>query len=169
MYTKLIRNILLFFGLLVMQLFICDNIRFGGYVKPCVYILFVMLMPFSSSRVKLMFNGFLIGMAVDIYNGTPGLNAAAMVLIAYLRPYIISLMTRKNELEGKTYPSIAEMEIKWFSIYAALLLIIHNLTLFLLEAFSFRLFHQVLLEVLISVPVSLILIILFCYVIKPLK
>lgn len=169
MYTKLIRNILIFMGLIVLQLLILDNIRLGSFIHPCVYVLFVLLLPFDTSRLSLMFNGFIIGMVIDVFNGTPGLNAAATVLVAYLRPYIISLVSRKSELEGKTYPSITEMELKWFIIYTLLLLIVHNLTLFLLEAFSFKLFGLIMLETLVSVPVSLIVIILLMYIFKPIK
>jgi len=169
MYTKLMRHILLFIGILALQLFVVDNIRFGHFIHPCVYVLYVMLLPFDSSQVKLMLNGFILGMAVDIFNGTPGLNAAAKVLICYLRPYIISLITRKSELEGKNYPSINDMGLQWYVLYALLLLIVHNLTLFLLEAFSFKLFGIVLLETLVSVPVTIVIIILIVYVFRPIN
>lgn len=169
MYNTLIRNILRFIGLFLIQVFIIDNIRQGHFIHPCVYVLFVMLLPFDTPRWSLIINGFLIGFAVDIFNGTPGLNAAATVLMAYVRPNIISLTTRKSDIEGKTSPSVSEMGLQWFYLYMVLLLIIHNLTLFMLEAFSFHLIGLVLLDTLLSVIISSFVIVLIIYIFKPTK
>lgn len=169
MYNALIRNIIRFVGLLFLQVLIVNNIRLGNLIHPYVYVLFVMLLPFDMPKWKLIINGFIIGFAVDIFNGTPGLNAAATVMMAYLRPSIISVTTRKSDIEGKSSPTVSEMGTQWFILYSILLLIIHNLTLFLLEAFSFRLIGLVLIETLLSVPISAIVIILVIYIFKPIN
>lgn len=169
MYNALIRNILRFVGLFFLQVLIIDNMRLGNFIHPCVYVLYIMLLPFETPKWKLMINAFLIGFAVDIFNGTPGLNAAATVLMAYIRPSIIDLTSRKSDIEGKNEPSASEMGMQWFVLYSVLLLIIHNLTLFLLEAFSFRLFGLVLLETLLSVVISAFVIVLIIYLVKPIK
>lgn len=169
MYNTLIRNILRFIGLFILQVLIIDNIRLGNFIHPCVYVLYVMLLPFDTPKWKLLINGFLIGFAVDIFNGTPGLNAAATVLMAFLRPNIINLTTRKSDIDGKIAPSVSEMGLQWFSLYMVLLLIIHNFALFMLEAFSFRLIGLVLLETLLSVIMSSFVIILVIYIFKPIK
>lgn len=169
MYNTLINNIIRFLGLLLLQVLIIDNIRLGNFIHPYVYVLYIMLLPFDTPKWKLIINGFIMGFTIDIFSGTPGLNAAATVLMAYLRPNIIGLTTRKSDIEDKTAPSVTEMGLQWFLVYSILLLIIHNLTLFLLEAFSFRLFGIVLLETLLSVLISAFVIILVIYVFKPLK
>lgn len=169
MHNTLIRNILLFVGLVFLQVMIFDNLRLGNFIHPYVYVLFVMILPFETPKWKLLIYGFAIGMVVDIFNGTPGLNAAATVLMANLRPKIINMTTRKSDIEGKTAPSVSEMGLKWFFPYAVLLLLIHNLTLFMLEAFNFRLIGLVLLETLLSVVVSSIIIVLIIYIFKPIK
>lgn len=151
------------------QVFIFDNIRFGNYIHPYVYMLFVMLLPFETPKWRLILDGFLIGMAIDIFSGTPGLNAAATVFMAYVRPYVINAMTRKSDIEDKTEPSVTEMGVNWFFVYGLLLLILHNLVLFWLEAFSIKLLGIILLEVLLSAPISLIVIILIIYIFKPIK
>ena len=169
MYNILIRNILRFIGLVLLQLVVFDNIRIGNFIHPYVYVLFVMLLPFDFPAWRLMIYGFLIGFAVDIFCGTPGLHAAATVFMAFMRPKIISITTRKSDLENKTAPTLSEMGIKWFFFYCLLLLICHNLVLFWLEAFSAKLIGLVLLEVLLSVPMSLIAMILLMYILTPIK
>ncbi len=169
MYNTLIRNIIRFIALVVMQVLVFDNIRLGNYIHPYIYVLFIMLLPFDTPKWRLLVEGFVIGMLVDLFNGTPGLNAAATVFMAYMRPYIIGITTRKSDIEDKTAPSVSEMGLQWFLLYGLLLLLLHNLLLFWLEAFSIRLLGTVLLQVLLSAPFSLFVIILIIYVFKPLK
>ena len=169
MYNTLIRNILRFIALLVVQVMVFDNILFGSYIHPYIYVLFVLLLPFDNPKWRLLIDGFLIGFAVDIFNGTPGLNAAATVFMAFVRPSVINATTRKSDIEGKNAPTITEMGLQWFAVYALLLLLLHNLVLFWLEAFSIKLFGLVLAETLLSVPVSLLLIIIMIYIFKPVK
>lgn len=152
-----------------MQILVFDNIRFGNYIHPYIYVLFIMLMPFDIPKWSLLINGFLIGMTIDILSGTPGLNAAATVFMAFMRPSIIDITTRKSDIEGKNAPTITEMGVQWFAFYAFLLLLLHNLLLFWLEAFSIKLFGLIMIETLLSVPVSLVIIILIIYIFKPIK
>ena len=128
-----------------------------------------MLLPFDTPKSSLLINGFLLGMAVDIFSGTPGLNAAATVFMAFVRPFIIGITTRKSDIEDKNAPTITEMGLKWFIIYGLLLLLLHNLVLFWLEAFSIKLLGMVLLETILSALISLLMIILIIYVFKPIK
>ena len=77
MYNTLIKNILIFIGLFLLQVLVFDNIRLGNYLHPIIYVLFIMILPFKTPNLQLVIYGFLIGMAIDIFDGTPGLNAAA--------------------------------------------------------------------------------------------
>ena len=169
MYNTLIRNIIRLVLLIIMQVMVFDNIRFGNYIHPYVYVLFIMLLPFETPKWSLLLNGFLIGIIIDIFSGTPGLNAAATVFMAFVRPFIIGITTRKSDIEDKNAPTITEMGLQWFLVYGLLLLLLHNLVLFWLEAFSIKLLGVILLETLVSAPVSLIVIILIIYIFKPIK
>ena len=169
MYNTLIRNILRFVILLIVQVMVFDNLGFGTYIHPYIYVLFVLLLPFDTPKWRLLIDGFLIGMAVDIFNGTPGLNAAATVFLAFSRSFIIGITSRKSDIEGKNAPTVTEMGLQWFAVYALLLLLLHNLVLFWLEAFSIRLLGLVLAETVLSSLVSLLLIIIILYIFKPLK
>lgn len=169
MYNTLIRNILRFVVLLIVQVMVFDNLRLGSYVHPCIYVLFVLLLPFDTPKWRLLIDAFLIGIAVDIFNGTPGLNAAATVLMAFVRPFIIGITSRKSDIEDKDAPTITEMGLQWFAVYALLLILLHNLVLFWLEAFSIRLLGLVLAETVLSSLVSLLLIIIIIYIFKPVK
>jgi len=44
----------------------------------------------------LLMVGFITGITLDFFTMTPGLHAAACVLIAYLRPFIIGILAPKD-------------------------------------------------------------------------
>jgi hypothetical protein len=110
--------------------------------------------------------GFITGLSIDLFNGTPGLNAAATVFMAFIRPYVINNMTRRKEVNMNDEPSLNNMGFSWFMVYSILLLTAHNLVLFLLEAFSFKLIGVVLLQTLMSVISSLMLIFIILLLFK---
>ncbi len=166
MNNKLIINILRFVGLLILQVVVVDNIRLGNYVHPYVYVLFIFLLPFNIPKWQLLLTAFAMGFSVDIFNGTPGLNSAATVLMAFVRPMIINAMTRRNDIDPNDEPSINNMGITWFMIYSFILLTIHNLSLFMLEAFSFKLINKVIIQTILSVIVSLSIILIITLLFK---
>lgn len=166
MNNRFIINILRFIGLVLLQVLVIDNIRLGYYIHPCVYILFILLMPFNTPKWKLLINGFLIGMTIDLFCGTPGLNAAATVFMAFLRPTVINGMTRRKDINENDEPSLNNMGISWFLVYASLLLSAHNLLLFLLELFSFKLFHIIIIQTILSVASSILVLFLILMLFK---
>ncbi len=62
------------------------------------------------SRASLMAVAFLFGLSLDYFMHTPGLHAAACVLIAYLRPFVVNMLI-SQEGADKNYlsPSITSM------------------------------------------------------------
>ena len=125
MNNRLIINILRFIGLLLLQVLVIDNIRLGYYVHPYIYVLFIFLLPFNIPQWQLLVLGFFSGFSVDLFNGTPGLNAAATVMMAFVRPFVINAMTRRKDINPNDEPSLNNMGISWFIVYSILLLLIH--------------------------------------------
>ncbi|MBR5604588.1 MAG: rod shape-determining protein MreD [Bacteroidales bacterium] len=166
MNNRLILNILRFVGLLLLQVLVINNIRLGYYIHPYIYVLFIFLLPFNIKNWQLLILGFLTGMTVDLFNGTPGLNAAATVFTAFIRPYVINGLTRRKDINNNDEPSLNSMGFSLFIIYSILLLTAHNFVLFFLEAFSFKLLGTVILQTMISVPSSLMLIFIILLLFK---
>lgn len=166
MNNRLILNTLRFIGLILLQVLVIDNIRLGYYIHPYVYVLFIFLMPFNIQKWQLLLLGFFTGLTVDLFNGTPGLNAAATVFLAFIRPYVINGTTRRKDINMNDEPSLNNMGISWFIVYSILLLSVHNFTLFLLEAFSIKLLGTILIQTLLSVFSSLMLIFIILLLFK---
>ena len=169
MNNRLILNFLRFIGLLLLQVLVVDNVRLGYYIHPYVYVLYVFMLPFNIPNGQLLFAGFSMGMAVDLFDGTPGLNAAATVLMAFVRPFVINAMTRRKDINENDEPSLTNMGVSRFLVYALILLLVHNIVLFILEAFSFRLIGVVFLQTLLSACSSLMLIFIILLLFKKTK
>ena len=164
--NKTLLNIIRFVALILFQVFVVNNIRLGGYVHPYVYIIFIMLLPINIPNWQLLVLGFFLGLAVDFFGGTPGLHAGATTFMAFCRPYILNLLSGHQKYENVQEPNLGQQGGLWFIKYTSCMVIVHHLFLFLAESFSFRLFGQVLLRILISAPVSVFLIMMILYIFK---
>ena len=158
-----IKNIGRFFFLVFFQVLILNNIQLGGYINPYFYIYFILLLPFETPRWLLLSGAFLLGITIDIFSNTPGLNAAACVMMAFIRPFIISSISSGTEFMMGTHPSLKNQGIKWFAYYSVILILSHHFVLFYLEIFRFTEFFQTLLRVLLSTAFTLLLVFLSEY------
>lgn len=165
--NKTLLNILRFVLLVIIQVLVINHIQLGGYVHPYIYLIFVMLMPINIPGWQLLLSGFGIGLAIDLFTGTPGMHAGATTLMAFCRPAIIRLVSGNQKFENIREPNIQQLGFPWFLRYTLCMVTIHNFTLFMLEGFTFHLIGQALLRILLSVPVSIFLILLILYLFAP--
>jgi hypothetical protein len=106
-----------------------------------------------------MLFALLIGLCLDYFTKTPGLHAAPCLLIAYMRPFLISLLIPQEGADTNyEEPSIKSMGIAPYFTYAAVLTLIHHAFLFLLEALQFGDFWYFFIKTLFSGAISLLLI-----------
>jgi hypothetical protein len=110
--------------------------------------------------------GFVLGLSIDLFTGTPGLHAGATTLMAFCRPSIIKLVSGNLKFENIQEPSLGQIDGMWMFRYVLCMVFVHHFALFFLESFSFHLIGQVLLRILLSVPVSIFLIMMILYIFK---
>ena len=164
--NKTALQIIRFVVLVLLQVLVINHIRLGGYVHPYIYMIFIMLLPFSTPKWQILVLGFALGLTVDLFTGTLGLHAGATTLMAFCRPSIIKLVSGNQKFENITEPNLGQLGGIWFFRYALCMVFIHHLALFFLESFSFRLLGQVMLRILLSVPVSIFLIMMILFIFK---
>ena len=158
--VKYIKYIVWFIVLVVFQLLVLNNIQFSGYINPYLYIYLILILPFETPFIALFTVAFFLGFAIDIGNNTLGINAAATVFAASLRPFIINIFSPRTGYNTETYPRASYYGINWFVKYASLLVFMHHLFLFFVESFSFNNFFHTLLKVILSFIFTIILIII---------
>ncbi len=160
-------NIIRFFFLIAIQVLILNHINLGGYINPIFYVYFILLLPFATPKWFLLLSSFAIGLGIDIFTNTLGLNAAACVLMAFFRPFIINRISSGPEsLIGET-PSLRNQGVSWFAYYAVILVLIHHSALFYLEVFRLNEFLSTLLRVILSSAFTLLLIMISEYLFFP--
>jgi len=131
---------------------------FSGYINPYFYVYFILLLPFETPRWVLLLSSFLLGLTIDIFVHTPGLNAAASVLMAFARPFVISSISTGTEFQVGHSPCLKNQGIKWFGYYSVILVLIHHFALFYLEIFRFGEFFYTFIRVILSSMFTLLLI-----------
>ena len=164
--NKTALQIIRFVVLVLLQVLVVNHIRLGGYVHPYIYLIFILLLPINIQNWQLLLLGFGLGLSVDLFTGTPGLHAGATTLMAFCRPRIIKLISGTLKFDNIYEPNLNQLDGMWFLRYVFCMVFIHHFMLFLMESFSFHLFGQVLLRLLLSVPVSMFLIMMILYIFK---
>ncbi|MDF1546627.1 MAG: rod shape-determining protein MreD [Bacteroidales bacterium] len=156
----LTRNILRFIILVMLQILVFNNIGILGLgIVPAFFILYILLLPFETPGWLVLVLAFSIGLIIDIFSDTIGLNTAASVFTAFLRPIILRSLSPRDGYEVGTFPRIHYMGMNWFIKYASGLVFSHQLLYYFLENFTFAQFGFMLLKVLVGTFFSLLLII----------
>lgn len=143
-----------FIGAVLLQVLILNHIHIAGYATPYLYVYFILTFNTGVSRNVLMAWGFLLGLLIDIFSSTPGLNAAATVLLAFVCQPVLRLFSPK-ELEN-VVPGFGSLGVEVFVKYVAVVVLLHHAVLLGLEAFSFLNWPGLLLKVVLSSLLSII-------------
>jgi len=119
------------------QVFLLKNISVYNIAVPYLYILFILLLPFSTPNGLLFLLSFIMGITIDAFYDTPGLHAAACTLLAFVRVLFISITVQKEGFDNEPDPTLSIMGFRWFFTYALVLTLFHHFFLFNLEVFRF--------------------------------
>jgi hypothetical protein len=158
--NDLIKNIFRLLILTLVQVYVLNKIpHLHRFIVPYLYFLFVLWLPFSINRVGLLFAGFACGLTLDYFAQTPGLHAAACLLIAYVRPFIITLLIPKDTAEFN-YREPAPSAMGWapYSVYVLVLTLLHHTWLFFLQLIQVGNALDFLIKVAAGTGISLLLI-----------
>lgn len=160
-------NIARFILLLAAQVIIFNNFNFLGYINPYPYILFIILYPVNGNKYGLLAASFFLGLTMDLFCNSGGVHAAACVMLAYFRPSIFKFSFGLS-YEYQTVRLNDVLTPERFS-FILLAVIIHHLSLFVLEVFTFEFVWDIILRTVVSTLFTIIICILIIYLIKPSK
>jgi hypothetical protein len=159
--SDLLRNIVRLAIFILVQVYLLNKIPFlHQFIAPYLYYLFILWLPFNISRMGLLAIGFITGITLDFFMMTPGLHAAACVLIAYLRPFIIGILAPKDAT-GFSYREPSPRAMGWtpYLIYTFVLTLFHHTYMVLLEWLSFGSILSFIIKVIATTGISMLLII----------
>jgi len=160
--STLVKNIMRAILFIFVQVFVLDRIHLHQMITPYIYFLFILWLPFRTPRTPLMIIAFLYGFTLDCFRHNPGFHAAACVLIAYIRPFLVNIFIPQEGADTNfEEPSAKSMGgLIPYLIFTGVLSLLHNGWLFLLEAWQFGNIWYFLVKTILSTVLSIILILI---------
>ncbi|MBO7259905.1 MAG: rod shape-determining protein MreD [Bacteroidaceae bacterium] len=144
--------------LVALQVLIFNKINLFGYVTPLLYIWVTVKIENSYSRSAILLFSFFTGLAIDMFTGTPGVNAAAITLLAFLQPYILKLFVLYDRRE-LMIPGADTMKRGPFIGYVSLCAIVHHLFYFILKSIPVADWSMLMSKVVFSAALTVLLIV----------
>ena len=158
----------LFLSLLFLQVFVFNNILFLGYINPYLYVAFVIFYPLNKKRFLFLFLSFLLGLFIDFFSDSGGINAFSLLFVAYIRLFLVRILFKKTEQDYLLFDLQQEPFGKVFN-YVITLIVIHHFILFSLANFSSQNFSSVLSNTLYSSIFTSVLFFIGTYIIRKKK
>ena len=143
-------QIISFFIYLLYQVLILKNIVLFNTAFCFLYVAYLFFLPVEANPLILMFAGFMMGFAIDVFYDSLGLHAFSCVLVMYIRNYWLALITPQGGYDSSTTPSIAINGMQWFLVYTIPLVFLHHSVLFFVEAGGFGMFWFTLWKIITS-------------------
>lgn len=141
--------------LLVMafQLLLLENVQLFGYLNPYYYPILILLWPVRWNRALSLVVALVLGMVMDLFENSGGLHTSALVLLAYVRPYLLKSLVARAVEEGLSV-NLSSLGPTKFITFTTMGLFVFHFWLFLLEAFAWNEFFWVLIRSSASTAVS---------------
>lgn len=156
----IITQVIYFVLYIIFQVFFAKNLELFNVAFCFVYINFILNLPQDSKSEMVLFSGFLLGFIVDSFYNTWGIHSAACVFIAFIRPFVLKVVTPKNAGDDN---DLKEKSLLRFSLYAIILIFIHHSIIFFIEIAHFKLFFRTLVKIFFSTIFTFVLSVIIQY------
>lgn len=113
------------------------------------YVLWILLFPIKKDKIMYLLEAFALGLFIDFFSDSGGINAAAGLFIAYFRFSLLKIILQKSDIDFSSFSFSAIPSIK-FLYYTFLLVSIHHCIVFSLEYFDIRQWTSILSKTLIT-------------------
>lgn len=164
-------NFLRFVGLVAIQTLILSEAALSadGYCNILLYPLFILFLPMEIATPTAVLLGFLVGISVDVFTGTIGVNASAGALSGYARAIILHRFAPRGGYTGKELiPSPVYFGWRWFIGVAAVFFAVHLFWYFSMAYFTpMYLLEKILPQTLFSWGMTMIVALVFTRLFYP--
>ncbi|MBP5356025.1 MAG: rod shape-determining protein MreD [Prevotella sp.] len=141
MNTEILKRLLAFVLLCLVQALILNRIRLFGFATPLLPVYFVITFHRGYPKWAILIWSFLLGLCLDSFSNTPGVAAASMTLVALLQPYLLEPFIPRDSTDDL---KVSVRSLGWgkFASLSFLLVVVYVAVFFTLEAFSFYNWQQ---------------------------
>lgn len=141
---------LLFLIVVLLQIYLFNNLSIGSWFSPLVYLTFLVLLPLETPPIVMLLLGLVTGMVMDATMGISGINTLATLPVAFLRPKLIHLLSARDDMRDDGVPSPERMGKALFWSYVVVMILLHHTLFFTLEALSWHHLLRTLLRIVLS-------------------
>lgn len=136
MTKNVIHFTLLFIAMVLVQI-ICSKILLFDLATPLVFIYFIIRLPINLSKNWVYTLSFLLGLVVDIFNNTHGMNALACTLMSATRTHVFNAYVGRDDDISNPIPSIASLGTGVYLKYMITMVLIFCIFIFMIQSFTF--------------------------------
>lgn len=156
----MLKNILIVVGFVLLQEFVFNNVQIATLMTPYVYILPILVLPFSYSPVAIVVISFLLGLSVDYFSTSQlGLHASACLAMGYARKFVYKFVSTKSDSDETLSPTIYKLAWRPYVVYTSVLILIHHTILFFLESLKLENLQLTVFRILLSAAISMLFIV----------
>jgi len=153
-----VSNLVRFFALLILQVFVFRQVRLGwggaDYIFIFIAPLFIALLPLRTPRPLVVIVAFLFGIGMDAFYGTLGVHAAAATFAGYSRQFVLAYLEPRDGYKVKASPDGKDLSLGWWIKYIGFLVGFYTVFYFSMEEFSPLFWKQIMLKSLFTIPLS---------------
>lgn len=156
-----LKNIGRFLLLALLQVLVFNNVYLGGYITPCLYLLFLAMLPTNTGKIATLLIAFFTGLTIDVSTGMLGLHTAACTLVGFLRPIWLDKIIMRDNEEAIEQPSLFSCPYQQFALYLLFLLLIFYFVYYLLLVFDLHALPTILISTILSTLITWLLAVLY--------
>lgn len=123
-------------ALLFVQVFILDEISIALWLRPMIFPIIILLLPFEWRAIWVILTTLVLGVFMDMAVGGAGLYTSTLLPVAVTRNWILYLTTRRSVESGDQTSLLSRMPLRQVMIYVGAMLLIYNVMFFALESLS---------------------------------
>lgn len=163
MTKSILQFTLLFIVLILAQVLVFNRIYLFDTAFPLAFIYFIIKLPVTLGSISVMTLSFALGLTVDIFSDTAGMNALACTILAAVRTPILRLYVPREEDLTNPEPSIKSLGVSAFTKYALSISLAYCLLFFFIESFTIAHFTRLITRALGSSILTFIIILCIDY------
>lgn len=156
----MVKNIAYFWlvlALMFVQIFILNEISLAMWLRPMIFPLVVLLLPFEWKTIWIVITTLLIGIFMDVSLGGAGIYTATLLPTAVMRRWIMFLTTRRSVESGDQTSLLSRMPIRQVMIYTSAMLLLYHALFFSLETLSMTEFWRLIATIVFSTLLSILI------------
>lgn len=129
--------VILFICLVLVQILICNHIMLFGVAIPILFFYFILRLPMGMPVKGVLTLAFLMGLIVDIFSDTPGVNTISCTILAAARRPIYHTIIGNDETLAVAVPCISTLGVWIYFKYLFTCVLLYCVLAVCLDYFTF--------------------------------